>query len=360
MATARLLLLYIVTTAWLSFALAIVPLKHFFPHGTSMRDKKLERGDDTSSEEFQLKMPFHFFGQAYHSLWVNVNGAISFASPIATFTPECGPVNREFSAIGPYWADVDIRETGNIYYRQSKRKSDLKKARREIEDAFPDIERLKLKWALIVTCDDSMPRNFEDFDKKRCHECNNRKRNTFQLVITTDGKRSYAIFYYNKLEWTTGEASGGELGLGGIPARAGFDLGDGKHYTMIPGSCNGDVLKINHKSNVGSPGKWIFRVDEANIRSAGCSKQNESGEQVLKACKPAKKKLKKKLKKVLKKIVKKQKKVAKKIKKILKKQEEPKMESTTTEATATTAAEVQRMSIDQLIPKNWWIKKKTK
>lgn len=77
---------------------------------------------------------------------------------------------------------------------------------------------------------------------------------------------------------------------------------------MIPGSCNGDVLKINHKSNVGSPGKWIFRVDEANIRSAGCSKQNESGEQVLKACKPAKKKLKKKLKKVLKKIVKKQKK----------------------------------------------------
>ena len=39
------------------------------------------------------------------------------------------------------------------------------------------------------------------------------QRNTFQCVITTDGTTSFAIFLYNKIEWTTG------------PARVGFNEG---------------------------------------------------------------------------------------------------------------------------------------
>ena len=43
--------------------------------------------------------------------------------------------------------------------------------------------------------------------------------NTFQLVLATDGEKSFVIFNYDKLTWTSGMASGGSLmGLGGIEA----------------------------------------------------------------------------------------------------------------------------------------------
>jgi hypothetical protein len=42
-----------------------------------------------------------------------------------------------------------------------------------------------------------------------------RKRNNFQCALATDELFSYAIFYYNNLTWTTGDASGGTDGLGG-------------------------------------------------------------------------------------------------------------------------------------------------
>lgn len=43
-----------------------------------------------------------------------------------------------------------------------------------------------------------------------------RKRNFFQAILTTDEAFSYAIYYYNQMLWTTGDASGGTDGLGGM------------------------------------------------------------------------------------------------------------------------------------------------
>ena len=44
--------------------------------------------------------------------------------------------------------------------------------------------------------------------------------NTFQAILVTNGRHSFAIFNYNLIMWTTGTASGGsEDGLGGTPAQ---------------------------------------------------------------------------------------------------------------------------------------------
>lgn len=45
--------------------------------------------------------------------------------------------------------------------------------------------------------------------------------NTFQAVLVTDGRYSFAIFNYGPMTWTTGTASGGNTatGLGGTPAQ---------------------------------------------------------------------------------------------------------------------------------------------
>ena len=43
------------------------------------------------------------------------------------------------------------------------------------------------------------------------------QKNTFQVVLITNGRHSFAIFYYAKIEWTTGDAS--KSIYGGIPAQ---------------------------------------------------------------------------------------------------------------------------------------------
>ncbi|XP_068447252.1 sushi, nidogen and EGF-like domain-containing protein 1 isoform X3 [Clinocottus analis] len=98
--------------------------------------------------------------------------------------------------------------------------------------------------------------------------------NTFQVVLITDGELSFTIFQYNNITWTTGmhASSGGNLaGLGGIAAQAGFNAGDGKRYFNIPGSRTADVVNVEGTTNVGYPGKWVFRIDDANVEVGGCN-----------------------------------------------------------------------------------------
>uniref|UniRef100_A0A914VSW5 NIDO domain-containing protein n=1 Tax=Plectus sambesii TaxID=2011161 RepID=A0A914VSW5_9BILA len=246
-------------------SLAKVAVNDFFPFGVSNGDTVMIRSDDGSSPSIPISIGFPFFDYLHDSLWVNVNGAISFLTTISTFTPVCTPVQQNFRMIAPYWCDIDISRTGDIFYRESFDASVLGKATDEVSSAFPDSRHIRLRWAFIITWFNVtfFPDTFDQ-----------RPRNTFQAVLTTDGTQSFAIFYYNNMTWTTGQATssgGNSSGLGGIPAKAGFDAGDGQTLFMIPGSCTSDIVTIGDRSNVGSPGKWLFRVDNSNVQSAGCS-----------------------------------------------------------------------------------------
>lgn len=61
--------------------------------------------------------------------------------------------------------------------------------------------------------------------------------NTFQAVIVTDEVRTYAIFNYEWMGWTTHTEAGGDTteGQGGVPAFVGFNAGNGtKAYEYMP------------------------------------------------------------------------------------------------------------------------------
>lgn len=63
------------------------------------------------------------------------------------------------------------------------------------------------------------------------------KTNAFQLQFSDLGDGEINIsFIYEDINWTTGNASGGVNGLGGIIARAGYSAGDGTHYFELPTS----------------------------------------------------------------------------------------------------------------------------
>ena len=180
--------------------------------------------DDGSSPQIKLTTALKFFNETYQTLWVNINGAISFNSVISKYTPECKPLTATMAMISPFWADVDLRSgRGVILYRQTTEKAVLDKAREDVVAAFPKLTTtLNLHWAFVAT--------WVDVPFYDANACKNNLTNTFQLTLTTDGIHSFALFYYNKIQWTTGTASGalGCSGKGGSPARAGFDNGEGE------------------------------------------------------------------------------------------------------------------------------------
>jgi len=71
------------------------------------------------------------------------------------------------------------------------------------------------------------------------------------------------MYEYEKMQWTTGDLSGGVRGLGGDEAVAGLNAGDGVNSVTIPGSHTPDIVNIDRKSNIGRPGVWMFQVGES-------------------------------------------------------------------------------------------------
>ena len=93
--------------------------------------------------------------------------------------------------------------------------------------------------------------------------------NTFQCVIAMSKVESFVIFLYayERIQWTTG---GTNNGLGGTEALAGINAGDGANYISIPGSLTPDIINIFEYSNVGMPGKWIYKVGQGKFYVLPC------------------------------------------------------------------------------------------
>ena len=86
--------------------------------------------------------------------------------------------------------------------------------------------------------------------------------NTFQCVLATSELESFVMFLYADLQWTTGDVSNGNDGLGGAEALAGYNAGDQINSYTLPGSLTSRITNIARTSNVGTPGTWIFKVGQ--------------------------------------------------------------------------------------------------
>ncbi|XP_041370957.1 sushi domain-containing protein 2-like [Gigantopelta aegis] len=248
-----------------------LPLSQFFPFNTTYGDQSTKATDDGGSGKIQLNISFPFFNKSHNKLFVNNNGVISFLKELKTYKPEDFPLQNETPIVAPFWADVDVTIGGTVYYRESEDPVILAKATNEITQYFHSLRRFKAAWVFIATWDNVGFYGATDKTGKS-------KRNTFQAVLITDSVRSFVIFNYNKIEWTTGSNSGGSTntGLGGNPAQAGFNAGDKKTYREIPGARNHSVVNLTLTTNVGQPGKWVFQVDSETI--VGRCSESGSGE----------------------------------------------------------------------------------
>ncbi|KFQ12806.1 Sushi, nidogen and EGF-like domain-containing protein 1, partial [Leptosomus discolor] len=198
-------------------------------------------------------------------LQVNNNGIISFLKEVSQFTPVAFPISKDRRVVAAFWADVDNRQAGDVYYRESTEQPILERASRDIAQYFPEFPGFSAQWVFIATWYRVTFFGGSSFSPV----------NTFQIVLITDGKLSFTIFNYESITWTTGmhASSGGDFaGLGGIAAQvSGFNAGDGKRYFNIPGSRTDDIADVEMTTNVGIPGRWVFRIDDAQVQVGGCS-----------------------------------------------------------------------------------------
>ncbi len=161
------------------------------------------RNDDGSTPLIALPFNFNLYGTTYNSLYINNNGNVSFGSSFYTFSAVGFP-STNFIMSAPFWADVDTRNSGSglVYYKITP-------------------THIIVKW-------DNVGYFASMADKL----------NSFQLILTDgndtilpSGKNS--AFCYGDMQWTTGAASQGINGFGGIAATVGVNKGDGISYFQV-------------------------------------------------------------------------------------------------------------------------------
>lgn len=150
--------------------------------------------NDDASLAVSLPFTFNFFGVNYQSVYVNNNGNITLDAPLETYTSTGFP--NGFDMVAPFWADVDTRNpaSGLVYYKT-------------------EATRLTVIWYNVGYYDEKVD-----------------KQNTFKVILTdgTDpiiGAGNNIGFFYEDMQWTSGDASGGSDGLGGSPATVGVNNG---------------------------------------------------------------------------------------------------------------------------------------
>ena len=76
---------------------------------------------------------------------------------MTAFTPISFPLNGttfdERQLIAPFWADVDTRGTGRVWYRESTNQEDRDRAQREIRTIFQEAGGFSPNIVIVVTWD---------------------------------------------------------------------------------------------------------------------------------------------------------------------------------------------------------------
>ncbi|XP_060071369.1 protein mesh-like [Ylistrum balloti] len=242
-----------------------IPVSQFYPYGETVHDHSFPKNDDGSSPRVNISTLFPFFNSQHDSLYVNTNGAISFQKTLRQYTPDPFPLHDNRSIVSPFWADVDIRNGGTVWYRETTAADILQRATDEIRLYDPDQLHFHASWVFIATWDDVAFYGASSIGVE--------KRNTFQAVLITNGRHSFTVFNYANITWTTGTASRGnnDTGLGGIPAQVGFNGGDGVNFYALNESRTPAIINVAHLSNVELDGKFVFRIDTAKIEEGGCN-----------------------------------------------------------------------------------------
>ncbi len=174
---------------------------NYIPHDGTFT--AVPRNDDGSFGPINLGWTFSFCGDSFTQVWINTNGNLTFTGPLAQFSANGFPFGTPM--VAAFWSDIDTRNLacGQIWYKLT-----------------PNY--------LIASWDNT------GYYNQQCD-----KTVSFNLVIS-DGTLAGGLgvgntigFRYGDMQFTTGSASGGVNGFGGVPATVGFNSGNNTNFEQI-------------------------------------------------------------------------------------------------------------------------------
>lgn len=82
---------------------------------------------------------------------VNNNGIISFLKEVSQFTPVAFPIAKDRCVVAAFWADVDNRRAGDVYYREATDPAIRRRATEDVRRYFPELPDFSATWVFIAT-----------------------------------------------------------------------------------------------------------------------------------------------------------------------------------------------------------------
>ena len=218
--------------------------------------------DDGSTAAIDITRAFPggltLFGTTYRQIYVNNNGNITFSAPLSQFTPQAIGAGFAAPIIAPFWADVDTRAG-------------------QVAGTGGNSQGSNLVWYNLDPADQTLTVTWDDVGYYSAHAD---KADAFQLQLIGNGSGNFQIkFIYQNIAWVTGDASGGQNGLGGTAARAGYSSGNGLHYFELPASgMQAPLLNLpSGAGNSGLDGIWTFDVTGGVVAPSGLGLAPEIG-----------------------------------------------------------------------------------
>ncbi|XP_069113332.1 sushi, nidogen and EGF-like domain-containing protein 1 isoform X2 [Argopecten irradians] len=242
----------VVTLLFESVAMGILqqdlyPYPYLFP----LEDQLLCQTDDGWSSDIMFN--FKFFGNNYTAVYVHANGLLTFTDEGAWSVPKPFPLSIPMIAV--FWMDIITTTTGQIWYRITNDSDILIRAQTDIANYYDNQTTFQPTSVFTATWLEVPYYGAEGDDAD--------KRNTFQVVLMTDGDKSFTMFHYQKIEWA------GYPGDYKRKAQVGFNAGNNTTSYILSNTDHGDIINLERRSNTGVPGKFIFRVDGNGSIPAG-------------------------------------------------------------------------------------------
>ena len=158
---------------------------------------------------------------------MSTNGFLSFWWPFTAFSSFGANFDSIPSPplIAPFWDDVDVRSGGTVYYRQDNTSSIAEQIQQNISLQIHNVGFFYPSLVFVATWD-------------RVASYRNRGVvNTFQVVIASDGIRTFVRFNYGDIQW------GGPQPWWTL---IGVSIGDRANFITHPASLSPSVLSLDN------------------------------------------------------------------------------------------------------------------
>ncbi|XP_065844295.1 uncharacterized protein [Oscarella lobularis] len=211
---------------------------NLYPFGSSQGDIQMRRVDDGVSSVISIPTCFYVGRTRHRDAYISSNGLVAFDDEFRSFRSVLFPGSDLPSIVAPFWDDINTNDRGSIFYQAYTDVSSeiLQQANNDVKN-FTSTS-FDATWGLVATWD------------RVSRFGNSLLVNTFQVVIVSDERTSYALFNYpnaDQFQWS------GSAVIGYVAS----DLSTFENHVL---SHNDSIISVVSSSNVGVPGRYLYRV----------------------------------------------------------------------------------------------------